>query len=94
MLPLWFHYGTKDSTMATLTIKNVPESLCRRLKQRAAEHRRSINGEVIASLERALMAGRVDPREFLARARLLRERMPNAFITEKDLRTAKSEGRA
>jgi antitoxin FitA len=76
--------------MATLTIKNVPESLYRRLKRRAAEHRRSINGEAIASLEKAVMGGRIDTREFLARARELRERMPNAFIAEKDLRAAKS----
>src|SRR5919197_1446378 len=35
--------------MATLTIKNVPEPLVRRLKARATLHRRSLNREVVAS---------------------------------------------
>ena len=55
--------------MANLTIKNVPEKLHRRLKQSAAEHRRSMNSEAIACLERVLISRRIDPQEFLARAR-------------------------
>ena len=37
--------------MATMTVKDVPEKLHRRLKARAAAHRRSLNSEVIACLE-------------------------------------------
>jgi plasmid stability protein len=37
--------------MATLTVKNVPDALVRRLKQQAALHRRSLNLEVISCLE-------------------------------------------
>ncbi len=79
--------------MATLTIKNVPEKLRKRLKESAAQHRRSVNGEAISCLERALTSSRVDPRDFLARARSLRNRMPRVFIAEKGLRAAKNEGR-
>jgi plasmid stability protein len=79
--------------MATLTIKNVPQKLHRRLKQSAAEHRRSMNSEVIACLERTLMSTRIDPEEFLKRARSLRERTPHLYVTEEDLRKAKNEGR-
>ncbi|MHB8652809.1 MAG: FitA-like ribbon-helix-helix domain-containing protein [Terriglobia bacterium] len=79
--------------MGTLTIKNIPEKLRKRLKESAAQHRRSINSEAITCLEKALVGGRVDPREFLERARALRERTPNIFLTEEDLRTAKNEGR-
>jgi plasmid stability protein len=79
--------------MATLTIKNIPEELRKRLKERAAQHRRSINGEVISCLETVLVGDRVDPHDFLARARALRERMPRVFITEKDLRAARNQGR-
>jgi antitoxin FitA len=79
--------------MATLTIKNIPDELCQRLKERAAEHRRSINGEVTFSLERVLVGNRVDPEEFLERVRGLRQRMTRVFVTEKGLREARSLGR-
>jgi plasmid stability protein len=92
------HFGTilEEALMATLTIKNVPEKLHRRLKQSAAEHRRSVNGEVIACLERQLMSRRVDPEEFLEEVRQLRERLAaktGIFVTDKDLREAKNWGR-
>jgi len=77
--------------MATLTIKNIPEKLRQQLKESARQHRRSINGEAISCLEKALVGNRVDPDEFLARS--LRARMPRVFITPRDLRAAKSQGR-
>jgi plasmid stability protein len=79
--------------MPTLTIKNIPEKLRQRLKQSAAQHRRSINGEAISCLEKALVGNRVDPEDFLTRARALRARMPKVFVTQRDLRAAKSQGR-
>ena len=82
--------------MATLTIKNVPRNLHKRLKESAAQHHRSINGEVIARLERSLMSRPVDPEQFLARVDEARERVAaetGIFVTEKDLREAKNWGR-
>jgi plasmid stability protein len=79
--------------MATLTIKNIPEKLRRRLKESAAQHRRSINGEAISCLEKVLVGNRVDPHDFLAQVRSLRARMPRVFVTERDLRVAKNQGR-
>ena len=79
--------------MAKFTIKNVPTELLTRLKESAAQHRRSVNSEAIQCLEKALVGGSVGPREFLDRARILRERHPNIFLTEEDLRFAKNEGR-
>jgi len=58
--------------MATLTIKNVPDPLVRRLKARATLHRRSLNREVIACLEALVQAAPVDPEALLARAREVR----------------------
>ncbi|OGV60159.1 MAG: hypothetical protein A2498_16080 [Lentisphaerae bacterium RIFOXYC12_FULL_60_16] len=40
--------------MSALLIKNMPPTLHDRLRQRAAVHHRSMNGEVIAILEREL----------------------------------------
>jgi plasmid stability protein len=79
--------------MATLTIKNIPEKLRKRLKKSAAQHRRSINGEAIICLEKVLVGNRVDPQDFLAQVRSLRARMPRVFVTERDLRVAKNQGR-
>ena len=65
--------------MTTLTIKNIPDKLRRRLKERAAQHRRSLNGEAIFCLEKVLVGNRMDPHEFLARALSLRDECPACF---------------
>jgi plasmid stability protein len=39
--------------MAMLTLRNVPDALVARLKERAKRHRRSLNNETIAALELA-----------------------------------------
>ena len=82
-----------EMKMTTLTIKNIPEKLHQRLKESAAHHRRSINVEAISCLEKVLVGNRVDPQDFLAQARSLRPRMPRVFVTERDLRVAKNQGR-
>lgn len=79
--------------MATLTIRNIPEKLYQLLRESAAEHRRSVPEEAIACLEMALVSNRVDPRDFLVQARRLRARMPRVFVTERELRIAKNQGR-
>jgi plasmid stability protein len=79
--------------MATLTIKNVPEKLHKRLKESAAQHRRSLNSEAITCLESVLVGQRVDPKEFLAHVDARRKRMRRVFLTEEFLREAKNEGR-
>lgn len=43
--------------MASLTLKGVPGDLLARLKREAAEHRRSLNGEVIHRLENSVADG-------------------------------------
>ncbi len=47
--------------MPTLTIKGLPDPLYRRLKEQAKAHRRSLNGEIIVCLERAVGSGRPEP---------------------------------
>lgn len=79
--------------MATVTIKNIPDELYERLKESAAQHRRSLNSEVIVCIEKALGSTQIDPEAFLASARALRRSMPEIFVTDEDLRIAKNEGR-
>lgn len=80
--------------MPTLTIKRLPDPLYRRLKQQAAEHRRSLNGEIIVCLERALGVSQLEPETWLAQARALRERLQVRPLSEADLRAARRTGRA
>lgn len=79
--------------MANITIKGIPEDLYRLLKRRAAEHRRSINREILGCLEQVLGTRHLEPAELLARADAVRERLRMEPWTAADLRQAKDAGR-
>ena len=79
--------------MANLTIKNIPSGLYDQLKQSAAQHRRSINIEVIVCLERALHNTRIDTQAFITKARALRKKTSGYVLTDKAIFNAKNEGR-
>ena len=80
--------------MPTLTIKGLPDPLYRRLKQQAEAHRRSLNGEIIFCLERAVGATRPEPRAWLAQAVAFRERIGGRALSDRQLRAARQAGRA
>lgn len=80
--------------MPTLTIKGLPDPLYRRLKQQAEAHRRSLNGEIIVCLERAVGATRPEPRTWLAQARAFRDRLKVRPLSDRALRNARGAGRA
>ena len=78
--------------MTTLTLKNIPDDVHERLRERAVRHHRSLNSEVIACLRAVLMSERVDPDALLAVARRLREGI-GGRLTDKVLAELKSAGR-
>lgn len=81
--------------MATLTIKKLPDSLYRRLKAKAAEHRRSLNSEAILAVERAVAdTGSLEPEEIVASLRDARVRLKRVFVTDSALRVGRRDGRA
>lgn len=80
--------------MANITLKNVPDPLYERLKEVAARSRRSLNSEIITRLERSVGASPVDADVLLAGARAVRERLQVPYLTDKELREARGEGRA
>lgn len=82
--------------MPTITLKNVPEDLHRRLKARAARNRRSLNSEVIHCLETVVLKQPAGEAELLNRIRANRASMAErgVWITEASLREAIEEGRA
>ena len=79
--------------MPTLTVKNLSPEVHSGLKARAALHHRSLNSEILATLESSLRPSRVDPEEFLDRIRALRGETSGAVSAE-DLQTFKNEGRS
>ena len=79
--------------MPNLNIKDMPQKLYQQLRQRAAEHRRSINSEVIVSLERALLNKRVNPRDFLVRLNDIQLELSGPPLTDSFLKKAKRQGR-
>ncbi|MBN1148954.1 MAG: Arc family DNA-binding protein [Anaerolineales bacterium] len=79
--------------MPTITVKNIPARLYERLKQSAESNRRSLNSEIIACIEQALMSQTIDPEAFLQRARSLRETTRSYILTDEAFNQAKREGR-
>ncbi|MDZ4673056.1 MAG: Arc family DNA-binding protein [Gemmatimonadota bacterium] len=80
--------------MPTLTIKGLPDPIYERLKAQANAHRRSLNGEIIACLERAVSATRFDPGNWLAEVRAFRDSLTLEPLTGRELREARRAGRA
>jgi plasmid stability protein len=79
--------------VATLTVKNGPESLVGRLKHQAALHRRSLNHEVIAGLEAVTFPTRLDHESLLARGRAVRRRPSRIRLTDRSLTRLKTAER-
>ena len=79
--------------MTTFTLKGIPDDLYALLKQRAAENRRSINGELLVCLEQAFRGNRVDPNKMLARVDAVRERLAMPIYTQAAHNAAKRRGR-
>lgn len=82
--------------MATLTLKNVPDDLHRRLKARADRNHRSLNREAIRLLEHAVETPTDAPvDEGLAQADALQERLAAAgvWITADEVHAAIEDGR-
>jgi plasmid stability protein len=79
--------------MASLTVKNIPEDLYDKLKQRAKANQRSVNKEIIVCIQEAVESRRIDPDKFLARIEALHSRISAPLLTDKLLRRARTEGR-
>ncbi|CAN5604154.1 hypothetical protein BH20VER3_BH20VER3_01450 [soil metagenome] len=81
------------ANMANITLKNIPPDLHRLLKRRAREHHRSLNKEVIATLQDvAAPATDVDAKNLMAEVRHMRSKFKRP-LTEKEIQAWKLEGR-
>ncbi|MBV6394222.1 MAG: hypothetical protein KPEEDBHJ_03475 [Anaerolineales bacterium] len=79
--------------MVTLTIKNVPPEIYERIKIQAKNHHRSINGEVISILEKALSIPPIDAQTTLERTKKLREMTAHYVITADEIEKMIAGGR-
>ena len=76
----------------TLTLKNIPESLHRRLKDAAEKNRRSLNSEILVRLEAAFSAPLVDRQELTRKLKAALE--GQAFVDHDLVDVFKRQGRA
>lgn len=86
--------GLEAVMPTTLTLKNIPDEVYKRLKASAEAHRRSLNSEAIVCLESVLLPERVEPGERLARARALRATLPAGKFKAQEIDAFKREGRS
>ncbi|MCJ7681872.1 MAG: Arc family DNA-binding protein [Candidatus Aminicenantes bacterium] len=78
---------------ATITLKNIPDELYEKLKERALRNHRSINREIISIFEVTLTPHPIDPDDFLTTALELRTETKKARLTQDFIHAAKREGR-
>ena len=78
---------------ATITLKNIPDDVYKRLKLSADTHRRSLNFEAIVCLETVLFPKKIAASERLARASELRSGLSPAKFKPRDIDALKREGR-
>ena len=80
--------------MTNLTVKNIPPLIYERLKQRAADNHRSINGEILMIIEQALQTRTpAEVERLIEDARKVRELTANYSLTTEEIQKAIDEGR-
>lgn len=79
--------------MVTITIKNIPPEIYERIKARAKNNHRSINGEILSILEQAISIPPIDVKATLERTRKLREMTADYVITADEIEELINEGR-
>jgi plasmid stability protein len=86
----WIAKWYNIDTMPSVLVKNIPQELHRKLKERAADNRRSLNSELLVILEGAVAdAAGPPPLEVVDRLRIA----GNAPLTDAILDEARSSGR-
>ena len=80
--------------MRAITVKNIPDNLYQRLKQSAAENRRSLNSEILVCIERTVQNRKhKDVQDILARARKMRQKTRGHVLTDTKFNEMKTAGR-
>ena len=78
--------------MVSMTLKNIPDELHRRLRERAEAHGRSLNKEILASLEQVAYARRIAVADYLSRVERV-HRQIDFQVTFDEIQKAIESGR-
>ncbi|MCI0752064.1 MAG: Arc family DNA-binding protein [Flammeovirgaceae bacterium] len=80
--------------MATITIKNIPDRLYKRLKLIAKHRHRSLNSEIINTLEKSVGTAAVEPQDLMKELDEFRERIAKrGKLSAGEIDKAINEGR-
>ena len=81
--------------MPSITVRDIPEEIYQKIKQRAIANKRSINSEILYGLEQNYSNCLQDKRVTLENVRRLRAKTKGKiYLTEEEITKAKNEGRA
>lgn len=78
--------------MPTITLKNIPDNLYKKIRLRAKQSHRSINSEIIRNLEKSVMSSKADSERILESARKIKASIKNV-LSEKEITELKGNGR-
>ena len=78
--------------MVSMTLKNIPDELHRRLRERAEAHGRSLNKEILASLEQVAYARRITVPDYLSRVERVHRKI-DFQVTFDEIQKAIESGR-
>ena len=62
--------------MPTLTVRDIPDRVYERLRERAGRNRRSMSGEIVTLLEESLLPQLIDTEALIAEAEAVHSRFP------------------
>ena len=78
--------------MASITVKNIPESLYKTLKSLAKSHQRSLNSELIFRIQKSIGSEQIDPERLREEAREFRKKI-KIRLSPEEIEQAINEGR-
>ncbi len=78
--------------MPSITVKNIPQPIYKKLKKQAEAQHRSMNSQIIACLEESVEPKRVSPEEVIRQARMMRKKAKGSLSME-EIQNAIDQGR-
>ncbi|MGE5805784.1 MAG: FitA-like ribbon-helix-helix domain-containing protein [Ignavibacteria bacterium] len=78
--------------MPSLTIKNIPDKVYKKLKLKAERNKRSLNSEILTCLESAVEYRKIDSDELIKKARMRRSGI-EYVIKDEEITKLKQSGR-
>ena len=85
-------YQVLKAVMPTLTVRDIPEDIYRRLKELAGHNRRSMSNEIVTLLEHALLPRTIESDTFIEEARTFHARFKETLpdLTEQAKRAERT----